>query len=119
MLQSEYTEVGRKSLVRREARDGTRWKVLRSGEGSRAAFRCRDLALVMHKLAKDESAPIPDRVAACKAMLAAQDQLADWLGHPKRPVSRDSRMLALPIDIAEAVLAPDPAPDPSTHSLQS
>ena len=85
---------------------------MRAGEGSRAAFRCREISLAMHRLAKDESLPTPDRVAACRAMLAAQEQLADWIGHPKRPAARDGRMLALPVDIAEAVLATPPADVP-------
>lgn len=117
MPMSELQEMPRKSLVRREAKDSIRWKVLRSGEASRAAFRCRDISLAMHRLAKDESLPIQDRIAACKAMLAAQDQLADWLGHPKRPAGRDSSRPAIPIEAVEAILAPIPADLPQDLSV--
>jgi len=82
--------------------------VLKSGEASRAAFRCRETALAMHRLAKDENLPIQDRISAARAMLQAQEQLADWLGHPKRPVARTGERPEIPIEAVEAILSPIP-----------
>jgi hypothetical protein len=107
-------EVGHKSLIRRQARDGVRWKVLQSGEGSRAAFRAREISLAMHSIAKNPEVPIPDRVAACKAMLAAQEQLMEWIGHPKRPAARSNERQMIPIEAIEATITPIPPDLPIT-----
>lgn len=98
-----------KSLVRIGARSAKGLQLLKATEPAKSAFRARRLAARMFDIANDAEVPVADRVAACKAMLAAQDQVLDWLSYPKRPAAGSAGRSAIPIEAIEAILATPPA----------
>ena len=95
-LENRVPDLDGKSLTRRAKRSGVVVALARATLPGQMILRLRRVADNLGGIALDASAPAPDRIAAARALVSAQDQLLDLLAIPRRPAASGGKRPTAP-----------------------
>lgn len=87
VMEKSYPNTDGKSLSRREGRSRVVVALARATLPGQMVLRLRRAAETMGALVQSPELPAPDRIAALRALVTAQDQLLDLLAIPRRPAA--------------------------------
>ena len=107
-MEKSYPNTDGKSLSRREGRSRVVVSLARATLPGQMVLRLRRAAETMGGLVQDPEVPASDRVAALRALVAAQDQLLDLLSIPRRPAASTGKRPAAPtLDVSPVQVPAD------------